>query len=84
MSETVFQNGLDNLTKFNQNIKWFQDNYDALKQKYGGEYVAIYNSELVGHHTDSQELIRSLRDVYDDLTTFVIEQVHKQPSAYIV
>ena len=27
--------------KFDKNMKWFQDNYEKLKEEYAGKYVAV-------------------------------------------
>ena len=48
----VFQTELENMGKFEQNLNWFQANYDDLKQKYGEQYVAINDGELVDYDID--------------------------------
>jgi len=64
--------------KFENNMKWFQDNYEKLRELHAGEYVAINNSEVVMHNKDVRTLITQLREQYKDIGAFVIEFVSKE------
>jgi len=64
--------------QFERNMKWFQDNYDKLRDLYADEFVAINNNKVIMHNKDARSLIRSLRDKYVDIGAFVIEFVSKE------
>lgn len=60
---------------FEDNMTWFQDNYEGLKQKYAGEYIAVNNGEVIDHDKNPVLLIKRLREKYSDLAIFAIEHV---------
>ena len=68
----------EELKKFEENLKWFQDNYDDLKKKFAGEYVVVNDGKVVLHGKDAKELIEKLRAKYGDIGSFVIEYVSKE------
>ena len=80
--EVVLQEASEKLKKFVKNSEWFMNNYDELKDKYNGEYVAINvevnNTKPIDHDKDDQSLIKRLREEYGDLSSFVIEPVYEQ------
>jgi hypothetical protein len=55
-----------------------------LTDQYKGEYVAINNSQAIDHDKDADILVDRLRKQYEDLSSFVIENIPIQPSAYIL
>jgi hypothetical protein len=63
---------------FEKNTKWFQDNYEKLREQFSGEYVAVNNSQVVMHDKDARTLINKLRQQYDDVGVFVVEFVSKE------
>jgi Family of unknown function (DUF5678) len=75
---------IEKLNKFNKNLRWFRDHYDELKTKYKGEYVAINDSDVMGHDTNAEQLINRLKDTFGDLSAFVIEKVHEGHVSYLV
>lgn len=44
----------------------YQTMYDELKTKYAGEYVAIFNGQLIDHDSDELALLRRLDVQYPD------------------
>lgn len=66
------------LHKFDKNMKWFQDNYEKLRELYAEEYVAVYNEKVVMHNKDVRTLIAQLRKRYKDIGAVVIEFVSKE------
>ncbi|HCB50210.1 MAG TPA: hypothetical protein DEP47_11985 [Chloroflexi bacterium] len=44
----------------------YQTMYDELKTKYAGEYVAIFNGQLIDHDSDELALLRRLDAQYPD------------------
>jgi hypothetical protein len=44
----------------------YQTLYDELKTKYAGEYVAIFNGQLIDHDSDELALLRRLDAQYPD------------------
>jgi hypothetical protein len=63
---------------FEKNMKWFQDNYEKLREQFSGEYVAVNNSQVVMHDKDARTLISRLRQQCEDVGVFVVEFVSKE------
>ena len=63
---------------FEKNMKWFQDNYEKLREQFSGEYVAVNNSQVVMHDKDARTLINKLRQQCEDIGVFVVEFVSKE------
>jgi len=61
--------------KFEKNMKWFHKNYDSLRGKYAGEYVAVNEERVVIHNRDAETMIRQLQERFGDIGAFVIEFV---------
>lgn len=70
--------------KFESNMKWFQDNYEKLKEQYAGEYVAVYDDRVIARGKDARGLINQLRKTYSDLGAFVVEFVSKEKMELIL
>lgn len=64
--------------KFEKNMKWFQNNYEKLRDQYAGEYVAVNDGKVVLHDENARALITKLRKKHEDLGAFVIEFVSKE------
>ncbi len=82
MPELVVENELEKLKKFNRDVEWFQNNYENLKKDYKGEYVAINNQKVIGHDKDLNILIKKLKEQNEDISSFVIEQIHEHKYIY--
>ena len=59
-------------------MKWFQKNYEKLRERYAGQYVAVNESKVVMHDENAKALIKKLRDRYRDIGPFVVEFVSKE------
>jgi hypothetical protein len=69
---------------FEKNLKWFQDNYEKLRELYAGEYVAVNNENVVVHGKDARVLIKKLRESHTDIGAFVVEFVSKDKMELIL
>lgn len=72
------------LQAFERNMKWFQENYEKLKEGYAGEYVAVNNGKVVSHNRDARVLIKALYEQYGDIGAFVVEFVSKSKMELIL
>lgn len=84
MPELIEQKELERLKRFKADVDWFQDNYESLKEQYKGQYVAIKDRKLCGHDRDVDKLLKELRDIYDDTSSFLIEPIHENKYVYVM
>lgn len=63
--------------RFEEDIKWFYDNYEELKSKYPNELVAVFQKRVVGHHKD----IKKLRTILEK--EFSEEDILHMPIEYV-
>jgi len=70
--------------KFDKNMKWFQDNYEKLKEEYAGKYVSVSEGKVILCDKDARVLIKKLREQYGDIGAFVIEFVSKHKMELIL
>ena len=74
------QEAIDKLEKFNENFKWFTDNYNDLYTKYKGEYIAINDSKVIDHDVDYERLITNrLKQRFrgDTIRVFFIGKIYE-------
>lgn len=45
------------------NLDWFLGNFDALAEKYSGEWLAIQDEVVIAHHASAAELGRQIREL---------------------
>lgn len=64
--------------RFEKNMKWFQDNYEKLRESHAGQYVAVNDNNVVMHGENAKALIKKLREKYGNIGAFVIEFVSKE------
>ena len=64
--------------EFEKNMKWFQKNYERLRELYSGQYVAVKDDAIVKANEDVRVLIKELREEHKDLGAFVVEYVSKE------
>jgi len=64
--------------EFEKNMKWFQKNYERLRELYSGQYVAVKDDAVVKANEDVRVLIKELREEHKDLGAFVVEYVSKE------
>lgn len=70
--------------KFAKNMRWFQNNYEKLREQYAGEYVAVNDNQVIMHDKDARALIKRLREQHKDIGAFVIEYVSKEKMELIL
>jgi len=64
--------GLDVLTQYDTNFKWFFENFSTIKKEYKDIYVAVNNKQIVDTDKDIQKLYNKLEHKGIPLdTTFV-------------
>lgn len=61
----------------------FQTMHTELLQRYGGEYVAIHNGEVVDHDANLCALNRRIRALYGRIAV-LLQQVTEQPEIELV
>lgn len=59
----------------------FRQKQDQLLRRYAGQYVALYQGQVVGHGVDDEELARHMFEKLGD-AAFYIAKVEKEPSVY--
>jgi hypothetical protein len=64
--------------EFEKNMKWFQKNYERLRELYSGQYVAVKDDAVVKANEDVRVLIKELREEHKDIGAFVVEYVSKE------
>ncbi len=52
------------LETFEENLKWIDQHYDALKNKYPDQWVAVFNKKVVGNHKNLKKIIRKLKESF--------------------
>ena len=72
MSELTLKDKLEKLKLFKEDASWYRQNYDKLKRRYGGKYIAIHNHTIIadGNHDNLLKKLHSKR--YQNYT-FVIK-----------
>ena len=63
--------------RFEEDVKWFYDNYEELKGKYPNELVAVFKKRVVGHHKEMKKLRAILEKEFseEDILHMPIEHV---------
>jgi hypothetical protein len=60
--------------KYIVNLRTFMSNYDEIKSKYRGQFIAIFDGEIIGD-TDHQILLEKIRekdiDIYSIFETYI-------------
>jgi hypothetical protein len=60
--------------KYIVNLRTFMSNYDEIKSKYRGQFIAIFDGEIIGD-TDHQILLERIRekdiDIYSIFETYI-------------
>jgi hypothetical protein len=52
------------LETFEGNLKWIDKHYDALKNKYPDQWVAVFKKRVVGNHKNLKNVIRKLKESF--------------------
>ena len=60
----VKQDLVKELETFEGNLKWIDEHYDALKNKYPDQWVAVFNRKVVGNNKKLKKVIRKLKESF--------------------
>lgn len=82
--EVLYQKELEELKKFNNDLRWFQDNYEDLKRQFRGEYVAVEDAQIIDHDKDYHLLLKRLKKTHSDLRNLVIEYINEQKKVFVL
>jgi len=63
---------------------YFEQQFEELLTKYGGEFVAMYNGRVIDHDKDDEELARRMLDDKMGAKRFIIAEVSREPRVYEV
>ena len=55
------------LSGYEENAKWLSSNYEELKKRFNGEWVAVLGKAVVDHDVDLSRLVKRLRKKYPEL-----------------
>jgi len=79
------------LDNFKRDLAWFKANYDDIKLRFKGRFIAIKDKEIVDSDRDVMELFKRLNrrlgnknDKYYDISTMVIEYIDEFKAQYIL
>jgi hypothetical protein len=84
MPKLLHNKEIEKLKQFKKDFDWFQNNYADLKKKYVGEYVAIYNEDLIAHDKSLNKLITKLKEEYEDTNSIVVEHINEKKEIYVL
>jgi RNA binding exosome subunit len=56
---------LNSSEKYNTNLKMFMSNYDEIKNQHRGEFIAIFDGDIVGD-TSREALLERIREKVED------------------
>ncbi|MEM2941662.1 MAG: DUF5678 domain-containing protein [Thermoproteota archaeon] len=57
--------------EYERNWSWFRENYGELVKKFDGEFVAIYEQNIVDHDKELSNLMERIREKYPGENVFV-------------
>jgi len=66
-----------------RNWVWFRRNYSRLVRKFDGEYVAVFEREVVDHDKDLGRLARRVRDKFP-FERVLVEYVSKEKAVLVL
>lgn len=71
----VVDEELENIKEFENDVHWYNENFDYLYNKYKNEYVAIKHSNVY-HNKNINELLKILEENYIDFAHTFIEFIN--------
>ena len=66
-----------------ENVQWFYDNLDGLREKYGGKCIAVINKKVIDSARDCKELIKRVKK-RKDMDQLIIKKVDKEKVSYLL
>lgn len=52
--------------KFEENSSYYHNNIKKMREKYGGEFIAIINKDVVAHDENPEKLSKELDEKFDE------------------
>ena len=62
----VKQEVVKELEAFEGDLKWIDKHYNALKNQYPDQWVAVFNKRVVGTHKNLKNVIRKLKESFPE------------------
>jgi len=81
---SVEQNLLKDLKTFEQNAKWFSENYSEIVKKYEGKTVAIKDQRIVAVKATLDEVLKEFESGKEDITSIYIATIPEKAIAFIL
>jgi len=63
-----------------ENMKWFEKNYESLKQQYNGKWVAIHENRVIEVAKDLESLVETIKD-HKHRECILVEHIRAEPIA---
>ena len=69
------QSDLDMLSQAEENLKWFHDNFNEIKEKYSGKQIAIKDKSIIAFAENGKKLLEILKSKDIDDSEVIIERI---------
>jgi mevalonate kinase len=63
---------------YGNNLKWFTENREKLRAKYGDMYVAIYQNKVCIHKTELPSLLKEVKKKYGTSQEVVVDYIGRE------
>jgi hypothetical protein len=63
-----------------ENMEWLTENYDSLKHKFDGKWIAIADGQVIKTAEDLRELAEAIKS-HEKRESIVIEHIRAEPIA---
>lgn len=54
------------MERFEKDMQWIYNHYEALRRQYPNEFVVVFHQQLVAHSPDIESLVKALTPKYGD------------------
>jgi Family of unknown function (DUF5678) len=78
LSELLKSENSEISREFHENISYFYNNYEKIKQEFSNKLIAINNRQIIDSDNDIHSLVSRLREKYGDIRKMVIRYVGKE------
>ena len=68
---------LELLKKSEEDLEWFNENYEELKEDYDNEFVAIKEGNILAHNKDFEKLLNKLKTMKENPANITIKYISK-------
>ncbi len=68
---------LELLKKSENDLEWFDENYEELKEEYDNEFVAIKEEQIISHNKDFEKLLNKLKAMKENPANITIKYISK-------